>query len=1010
MDTEYEFLPKLFLRAPYYSFARYDLERLPEVLADQVFRNAIWLASPGFYKQLQRKRFDFDSLSEKEKNTLYKYYNRMCFRPTPFGGFASFTNLAWGSGGTVYLESDEQTLLHLLPDQELISQLNALANDQADETLLTKNPTLYRFGSEFRFIKSSSDDNGRYHFSVDAFKAEPFYQKTLDLFKDGYYPVGQLREWIRNYLECTAEEANEYLRFLVEEQILFGPSVGGIIYRQGKDASGFNIPVLDELWQRARCNPIKESGSLSSLSEKMRAQLPVGNAGPDHLFYVGVERPLKSGGPGSDDLPDLTSGIRALLYLAIPEISTPLRQFITAFKARFDLEKVPLLRALDPDAGINYGNLMGSVTEHDVLKDIRFPVEANAQQSFEWTAIHQLLFKIWRDTDRDHYAPLQLNDSDLLELENTNRRTNPPTIAILYRKTENGLLIDHAGGVTAISLVGRFSMFNEDTWELAQQIAAAEQAGHDGLVFADISQLTDQHVDNINRRKMIYPCEIPLNVYSALDYHTQIRPDDLYLSVVNDELVLESKRLKKRVMPRLATAYNYQHNELAIFRLLCDLQYQGLNTHLSLDLERFFPGLDFYPRVCTGHVILSCARWMFTAAQWQILLDENEPDYFRRVRKFRAHYQLPHRISIGRGDQQLTFDLGNRDEAGFFLKCIRGLNRLTITEYLLPDRSVKTGARPMAGQYLAFMKHEKCVYVIPPKTGFNRLKRVSRSFELGSDWLYLKVYCTPEAADLILLHTLGPLLLRNREYIKKWFFIRYKENGYHLRIRLNIAEENTGHVLAAFKKQLNARGHKRLVKELQGDTYRRELERYGSDMIQLVEGYFEASSEFVLKLLQEKSKGKGFLTEYDAAFFSVFHLIGVFFDDLLLSKIFAGNMAESFLSEFKANKELRKDMDAKYREIKINLIALLENPLNAIFTQKTEIAFKNLISQTKIITSLMAGKSQERRGKLMADLIHMHLNRTFRSNQRQQELLVYYCLNKYISSKIARMAKPSYSD
>jgi thiopeptide-type bacteriocin biosynthesis protein len=1009
MDAEYEFLPELFLRAPYYSFARYDLERLPAVLGDQVFRNALWLASPVFYKQLQAKNFDFNSLLEKEKNTLYKYYNRMCFRPTPFGSFASFTNLAWGNGGTVYLENDEQVRLHLLPDQGVISHLNVPANDLSNDTLLTKNPTLYRFGGEFRFVKSRPDNKGRYHFTIDAFKAEPFYKKIITLFKDGYFPAGQLKECILNYLECTHEEADGYLTFLLDEQILFGPSVGKVIYHENDSDFGSNVPGLAEMWQKARRNPITESGILANLSARMRELLPANKRGSDHLFYAAMERPLKSGGPGLDDWQELKLGIRALQLLSIPGASMALKQFTTEFSAKFDLEKVPLLKALDPDAGINYSNLTESIAENDVLKDIRFPVKANIQHSYEWTVIHRMLFKIWRDTTRDHFAPLELKESDLLELEKTNRMPSPPTLAVMYRKTESNLLIEHAGGATAASLIGRFSMFSEQTLNLARQIADSEQIAHPDIVFADISQLTDQHVDNINRRKMIYFYEIPLNVYTAGDDHTQIRPDDLYLSVFNGELILESKRLNKRVIPRLTTAYNYQHNELALFRLLCDLQYQGLNTSFTLDLEQFFPDMDFYPRICIGHVILACAQWRFTTVDLQFLQNENERDCFKQVREFRTRYHLPQRVSMGNGDQRLVFDLGNAQEAEFFIRCIGRLKKVMIQEYLLPDRSVKAGNRPMAGQYVSFMKHEKSIYAVPPKRSFNNRQKASRVFPLGSDWLYLKVYCTPESADLLLLHTLRPFLIKNRKYIKKWFFIRYFENGYHLRIRFNIEAQRIGNVLAAFKKQLNASGHKHLIKELQGDTYRRELERYGADLIHLVEGHFEASSDVVLKLLNEKSLVQP-LMEYDTVFFIAYHLINCFLDDPIVIKLFANNMAEGFLSEFKADKELRMDIDAKYRNMKVNLTSLMEKPIADILSRKLLIVFKVLMDQTKVIAIAMSNKPIEQRSRFIADLVHMHFNRSFRINQRSLELLVYYCLYKYMNSKTARQKKAVHSD
>jgi hypothetical protein len=116
MKVSYEFLPELFLRAPYYSFNGYDPERLAEVLATAAFRNAVFLASPAFYLVLEAKGFAFERLGAKEKHTLCKYYNRMCFRPVPFGSFASFSLLCWGSGGAVKLSGDQEAVLHLLPD------------------------------------------------------------------------------------------------------------------------------------------------------------------------------------------------------------------------------------------------------------------------------------------------------------------------------------------------------------------------------------------------------------------------------------------------------------------------------------------------------------------------------------------------------------------------------------------------------------------------------------------------------------------------------------------------------------------------------------------------------------------------------------------------------------------------------------------------------------------------------------------------------------------------------
>lgn len=63
-------------------------------------------------------------------------------------------------------------------------------------------------------------------------------------------------------------------------------------------------------------------------------------------------------------------------------------------------------------------------------------------------------------------------------------------------------------------------------------------------------------------------------------------------------------------------------------------------------------------------------------------------------------------------------------------------------------------------------------------------------------------------------------------------------------------------------------------------------------------------------------------------------------------------------------------------------------------------------SKAKEVLNAAANFSSRRKNQLLADLIHMHLNRLFIDRQRHQELIVYYCIYKYQVS-IAAMAKKS---
>jgi hypothetical protein len=92
----YQFAQHLLLRMPVKNPADYDANP-QSFLNDHFFRAAIRVATSTFYIMLERKDFQAGSLTEKEANTLQKYINRYCFRPTPFGLFSSVTLSNWSA-------------------------------------------------------------------------------------------------------------------------------------------------------------------------------------------------------------------------------------------------------------------------------------------------------------------------------------------------------------------------------------------------------------------------------------------------------------------------------------------------------------------------------------------------------------------------------------------------------------------------------------------------------------------------------------------------------------------------------------------------------------------------------------------------------------------------------------------------------------------------------------------------------------------------------------------------
>jgi thiopeptide-type bacteriocin biosynthesis protein len=348
---------------------------------------------------------------------------------------------------------------------------------------------------------------------------------------------------------------------------------------------------------------------------------------------------------------------------------------------------------------------------------------------------------------------------------------------------------------------------------------------------------------------------------------------------------------------------------------------------------------------------------------------------------------------MGQQDQQLVFDLSDPSDAIFFLACVRGLKELTLIEYLWPGRAVRAGHRPLAGQYVAFLYHEKTVYKSAASQPVLVEKKIKRRFPPGSNWLYLKLYCTPLTADRILAEVLQPVLQRHRNIVNSWFFIRYTDPGEHLRLRFDVAGPDGGRLLAGLCKCLEESGLDQLV-HMQSDTYQRELERYGARLIALAEIVFWRSSELLLARLVKRPER---IDEFSLGFAAARFMVSCFFNKEEALD-FTHRQSEAFLVEFKADKAMSVSLDVQFR--------LLRSGLDAPVVQTHgDPEFDNLGMALAEIKQAAAAEPAGRRQQLLGDLVHMQLNRTFRTEQRKQELLVWYCLAKYLRSLKARSQK-----
>jgi thiopeptide-type bacteriocin biosynthesis protein len=286
----------------------------------------------------------------------------------------------------------------------------------------------------------------------------------------------------------------------------------------------------------------------------------------------------------------------------------------------------------------------------------------------------------------------------------------------------------------------------------------------------------------------------------------------------------------------------------------------------------------------------------------------------------------------------------------------------------------------------------------------------NRTFIPGSEWIYFKIYTGTKTADAILKNELCEYvskMLRNN-IVDKWFFIRYNDPDFHVRFRLHLREtQSVNDVFNRFFDICNPLVNSGLVWNIQCDTYQREIERYGVNSISIIEDLFFIDSEFIVKLLwlldeenPDQHRWKLSLTLMDS-FLSAFSF------DLPHKKELLDTMAENYKKEFGfTHHHTKKQLDGKYRTFRKDIDNAMswENETSKL----TDIVKARRQATFSIAEKLTAmekfGELQVPLKSLLTSIIHMTMNRWFRTKNRLHELVIYDFMSRYYSSEMIKIS------
>lgn len=289
---------------------------------------------------------------------------------------------------------------------------------------------------------------------------------------------------------------------------------------------------------------------------------------------------------------------------------------------------------------------------------------------------------------------------------------------------------------------------------------------------------------------------------------------------------------------------------------------------------------------------------------------------------------------------------------------------------------------------------------------------IQRSFSIGDSWLYYKVYTGHKTADLVLTEAIGPLAqhMLDEGIIDKWFFIRFADPKFHLRIRFSFKGQRALHkIMTTLNKALLPFTNEELIWKVQLEDYHRELERYGHCAMEETESLFSQDSRFVVNLLSLIEGPEGEELKWLFALRGIDSLLDTFRYSLKEKLDFIRAIKTAFGNEFGMSRFLKKQLDDKYRpwrkRIDYFLSSDLEHdqglrPLVELLKERE----RSIMPIAQKLASMREDQTLElAMNDLLASHIHMFMNRLFRSQNRKFELVIYDFLYRAYDSQHARL-------
>ena len=1001
------------------------------------FNLAVQIASPILHQEANKLFLtgNYDSRdATKVFKSLLKYFIRMATRSTPFGVFAGVSIGSISDNTNLTPETFLEAEGHFRIDAQYSCELGEIVAGDAVLSNYLKyytNNTLYKIHDQFRYVKSTKM-NGYRDYKLSSVQLTTVLKSIIKIATNGKdkpllidYLVG---------LGIARQDATGFVDELISEKILtseLDPKLTGdnmhveqirmlsdLLSRSHLDDRQYILEIVEKfrILQQSldRLNNLSiklvEQNWIRQLQDDALKIIP--NYNGKNVLQVDLRRKFKSVVLDRKIISAVAEGIEIMSRFTVRMKDDEIANFKKAFLERFESQEVPLTIALDPESGIGFPprpasqNITGQFLDDIIIPDRHFSDEPP-----NW---HNSLHTFWYDTitaaNFSKMYEVNLQEVDISRFPPTLDKL-PITISVmlsLLDASERLISLNSISGSSALNIQSRFSMVEKGMIPFLKTISDTEAEKFSGAVIAEIIHLPLDRLGNVTLRPVIREYEIPLVSQSSVQPDHQIRIDDIMISVKHNRLVLRSKSLKKEIVPRLSNAHNYTSANLPIYYFLCKMQTQGLQQSLNIDMGLIAGLTDFIPRIRHKNIIISPAIWNLKRADYEHLLELKGAELLQSLTHYRERFHIPRYFICPENDNELLIDSSEDLSAEIFVSILKKAQLTKIMEFLFDTRvaPVRNGADVFTNQIILSFKNISSPDLPIEKDKFEiheMANSKTRKAIIGDEWAYFKIYVGFATADKILIEDIFPLALKLSQQgaIKKWFFIRFSDPGFHLRIRFQLSDTYLlGQLISSINRRLKKYVISNMISTIQMETYNREIERYGPNTMELAEELFHYDTEMCIEVIKLTNAIPSPYLRWAAAIVSIDSYLNLFAIDLDTKLSVCVEQVDAFSTEFGASKSLTQQFEKKYKDNESDIISLLEN------APKDKLAAKVLKSIEKknrkiksLVPKIVASGKPIGILRLVVSYIHMDINRLFTSKNRSNEYFAYYFLEKVYKKK-----------